>query len=34
MDRGETAMTLVEKCPNKRLGAEVLRLLRGAAGKL
>ena len=34
MARGETAMTLAEKCPNKRLGAEVLRLLRGAAGKL
>ena len=34
MDRGETALTLAEKCANKQRGEEVLKLLRVAAGKL
>lgn len=34
LDRGETAMTLAQKCANRRHGEEVLQLLTDAAGKL
>jgi ankyrin repeat protein len=33
LDRGETVMTLAEKCANKQRGEEVLKILGDAEGK-